>query len=332
MASRTQVFVPRNGMGHLHWYPGHMAKGMREMIAKLRKVDVIVEVHDARIPFSGRNPMLDQLHGTKTHVLLFNKSDQIKPSHKKALLTKMKMVYPQTKVLFTACTDNRNDRTLRNMLSNTVKGLLDGTETKKDGSEKKEKYTLMTVGIPNVGKSSLINAWRRSVLHKRKAAKVGNMAGVTRGIQTLVTICEEPKVYAIDTPGIMLPKIDSYEMGMKLALVGCLRDTEVGEFHIAEYLLHCLNKNNLLTYVEQFGLDEPIPSKNIMLFLEHVGRHAGRIQKGNVVDTLSAASLFIGLYRKGKLGLFCLDDVSMPKLETVTQDNSVPANAPHTLT
>lgn len=164
---------------------------------------------------------------------------------------------------------------------------------------------LMVVGIPNVGKSSLINALRRSYSGRGKAARTGNNPGVTRALQTDIKINDVPPVYLVDTPGVMIPNVETAEIAMKLALLGTLRDDLVGEETIADFLLYTLNKQSQFDYVDRFGLDGPCDDIDVVL--PAVANRIGALLKGGEVDRLRAAQHMLIKYREGNLGRFALN-------------------------
>ncbi|XP_073408178.1 mitochondrial ribosome-associated GTPase 1 isoform X2 [Dendrobates tinctorius] len=264
------------------WFPGHMAKGLKQMRAKLGKVDCIVEVHDARIPFSGRNPLFKEYLGLKPHLLILNKMDLADLSHEKVVPAITELI--------------GNNPRFNRALSLDI--------------------SIMVTGIPNVGKSSLVNALRRMHLRKGKASKVGGEPGITRSVLYKIQVSENPLIYLLDTPGILSPQVESVETGMKLALCGTILDHLVGEDIIADYLLYTLNEHAQHRYVEQYELDGPC--SNIETLLKKIALKLGKTQRvkaitgiGNVnitVPNYSAAAYdFIRSFRKGDLGTVTLD-------------------------
>ncbi|XP_072347779.1 mitochondrial ribosome-associated GTPase 1 isoform X2 [Scyliorhinus torazame] len=264
------------------WFPGHMAKGLKKMQASLKNVDCIIEVHDARIPLSGRNPVFEEALGVRPHLLVLNKLDL-------ADLTNKQIVPAVTELI------QKSDRFHR--------------------AENLE-YCLMVIGVPNVGKSSLINAMRRMYLMKGKASRVGGEPGVTRAVLTKIQVCERPLIYLLDTPGVFSPRIGSLDVGMKLALCGTILDHLVGEEVIADYLLFTLNKQQKFDYVERYQLGEPCD--DLPTVLKKIAIKLGKTQKvkaitgvGNVnilMPNYSAAAYdFIRTFRKGELGKIMLD-------------------------
>ncbi|XP_038638973.1 mitochondrial ribosome-associated GTPase 1 [Scyliorhinus canicula] len=293
------------------WFPGHMAKGLKKMQASLKNVDCIIEVHDARIPLSGRNPVFEEALGVRPHLLVLNKLDLADLTNKQKILSQLEQQGIQN-ILFTDC--------LRERDVNVKKIVPAVTELiqKSDRFHRAEnlEYCLMVIGVPNVGKSSLINAMRRMYLRKGKASRVGGEPGVTRAVLTKIQVCERPLIYLLDTPGVFSPRIGSLEVGMKLALCGTILDHLVGEEVIADYLLFTLNKQQKFDYVEQYQLGEPCD--DLPTVLKQIAIKLGKTQKvkaitgvGNVnilMPNYSAAAYdFIRKFRKGELGKIMLD-------------------------
>lgn len=292
-----------------HWFPGHMAKGLKQMKAKLSKVDCIVEVHDARIPLSGRNPLFKEYLGIKPHLLVLNKVDLADLSNEKRIAAQLQK-QGVGKVIYTDCIREENIKQIVPAIIERI-----GSNPRFNRAETPE-ISIMVTGVPNVGKSSLINSLRRIHLKKGKASKVGGVPGITRSVLYKIQVSENPLIYLLDTPGVLSPRIESVETGMKLALCGTILDHLVGEDIIADYLLYTLNQHQQHRYVEQYGLEGPCSS--IETLLKKIALKLGKTQRvkaitgvGDVnitVPNYSAAAYdFIRSFRKGDLGRVTLD-------------------------
>lgn len=298
----------------IHWFPGHMGKGMKQMQQRLKNVDCIVEVHDARIPYSGRNAEFQHTitggGGWKPHILVLNKKDLIDRKQYPKIVDDIRHREQHLEhILFTNCKDQRCPGVKR--LVPLATELIE--RSNRYNREGEKDFCMMVIGVPNVGKSSLLNVLRNRHLNKKCVAQVGAIAGVTRSVMEKIKISEDPLIYCVDTPGILEPRIRDDEMGMKLALVGCLQDHLVGENLIADYLLYWLNKNSYFQYVEKVGLEKPTDSVAELLLT-----YANKLQvqrksnqsDGQVVimpDLMYSARKFINLFRKQELGLINLD-------------------------
>ncbi|NWV18964.1 MTG1 GTPase, partial [Origma solitaria] len=177
-------------------------------------------------------------------------------------------------------------------------------------------HNILVIGVPNVGKSSLINSLRRLHLKKGKATAVGGEPGITKAVLSRIQVCEKPLMYLVDTPGVLPPKLGDVETGMKLALCGAIRDHLVGEDVMADYLLYTLNKQQQFRYVQRYRLGQACD--HIEALLKHVALAQGRTQKvkvltgtGNVnmmmLNYPAAAYEFLRDFRAGRLGRVTLD-------------------------
>ncbi|GAA6213840.1 mitochondrial ribosome-associated GTPase 1 [Lates japonicus] len=294
-----------------HWFPGHMAKGLKQMRANLKNVDCIIEIHDARIPLSGRNPVFQESLDVRPHLLILNKMDLADLSGKQTILKKLEKDGVRN-VLFTDCLKQRHEN-----IKKLVPMVMEIIESRpRFNRDESTNYCLMVIGVPNVGKSSLINSLRRTNLKKGRASQVGGEPGITKAVLTKIQVCERPIIYLLDTPGVLPPKIESVETGMKLALCGTILDHLVGEDIIADYLLYSLNRLGKFSYVEKYNLQEP--SDDIQHVLKCIAVKLGKTQRvkaitgvGNITVTVpnytAAAYDFIRAFRKGDLGLVMLD-------------------------
>uniref|UniRef100_A0A8C5SXH9 Mitochondrial ribosome-associated GTPase 1 n=1 Tax=Laticauda laticaudata TaxID=8630 RepID=A0A8C5SXH9_LATLA len=322
------------------WFPGHMARGtagprggrarglrragrrlqrrlfppagLKDMRRTLRDVDGLLEVHDARIPLSGRNPVLKEVLGIRPHLLVLNKMDLADLTHKSRILELLEQQGLQ-QVVFTDCLTDENVKKLIPILTGLIKN------SQRYQRAENVDNNIMVIGVPNVGKSSIINSLRKLHLRKGKAAPVGAAPGVTRAVLTKIQVSEKPLMYLLDTPGVLSPQIKSVETGLKLALCGAILDHLVGVEVIADYLLYVLNQQQQFSYVERYGLSGPCDEVGSVL--KSIARHLAKVQKvqvltgtGNVnvaVPNYNAAACeFIYTFRKGLLGKVMLDQGS----------------------
>lgn len=294
----------------VRWFPGHMGKGLRQMQQKLKMIDCVIEVHDCRIPFSGRNRQFKHtVSGVRPHILVLNKKDIGDERTFGAISKRIKEDEGINDILFTNCKDQQCSGVKR--IVPTVQRLINDSD-RYNRSEQSE-YNIMIIGVPNVGKSSLTNVLRNKHLHAKKATTVGAVAGVTRSVLTRIKISDKPLTYIFDTPGILEPYIRDAERGMKLASVSCLQDHLVGETVIADYLLYWLNKNNHFAYVDWMNL--PGPTDNIQDLLIAGTTKYDQMQRLRLPDGRGVlrpdfdyiARQFIRAFRHGDFGRFNLD-------------------------
>ncbi|XP_068676322.1 mitochondrial ribosome-associated GTPase 1-like isoform X1 [Montipora foliosa] len=290
----------------LKWFPGHMAKGLRLMQILLQKCDCVVEVHDARIPFTGRNPKLKDGLSNRPHVLILNKADLLGNTKKKQdILSCLKD--DGIRAIFTD-SKSQYHHSIKKVIPTVLEAIKDaeyeGTYIR---PESDKPYNILICGLPNTGKSSLINSLRRKYMRKGKATRVGSVPGITKSIQEKIKVCDEPLMYMFDTPGITAPYIPTVEVGMKLALIGCFKDHIVGEDLIADYLLFTLNKSRCFNYVHMVGLTDP--SDNIDFVMRQLAMKLNAKASGGMPNYHKANVHFITRFRRGELGGTVLDEL-----------------------
>ncbi|KAK7481226.1 hypothetical protein BaRGS_00027486 [Batillaria attramentaria] len=310
---RSKFKLPNHNL--LRWFPGHMHKGLEQIQARLKDVDCIIEVHDARIPFSGRDTQFRTLFQLRPHVLLLNKVDLVDKVKLKQLQVEQKLKEQGVDTVF--FTDLRNfekSQLLKEKILPTVTELTDSRP--RYNREGLNEYNAMVIGVPNVGKSTLINAVRwANIKRKGRAASVGAKAGVTRSVSSKIKVNNNPPLYIVDTPGILTPNIPDIENGMRLALCSCVPDHLVGVENLVDYLLFWMNKRGYFSYVDFFGIDDPTDS--VMILLTKIAMKQNKMLKVRDQSTNqfvvrpnldAAASLVLKAFRTGQLGHFVLDD------------------------
>lgn len=292
----------------VRWFPGHMGKGLKQMQQKLRSVDCIIEVHDARIPISGRNSDFKYtISGVKPHILVLNKVDLIEATYREPIEDRLSKDYKH--IIFTNC-KNQKCSGVKSIFP-LAQDLINKSNRYNRASE--EDYNIMIIGVPNVGKSSLVNALRVRHLNKGNATTVGANPGITRSVLHKIKMCEKPLFYMLDTPGILTPNIENVEVGLKLALCATIQDHLVGEKIISDYLLYWLNKNEQFRYVKYYSLEKPMD--NILELLAHISITNKKFLKvrdhlNNYIfkpDLDQAAKMMIRSFRNGDLGRIMLD-------------------------
>lgn len=294
----------------INWFPGHMAKGMKQIKAQVRSVDLVVEARDARIPLSSINMRFEQvLNGNgKKRLVVYNKSDlaplSIQPIVKDQIMKQERVIFTDTQV----------DRSVRQILKIA-------TENARRDPLRYPQYSIMVIGMPNVGKSSLINALRRIGVQRGKAASTGAKPGVTRAMSSKIKVLDDPPIYLLDTPGVMVPHIPDPETALKVALTGGIKDNIADESILADYLLYRLNRLNDVDYCKVLAIDRA--TDNINELIDMLSRKIGALQKGGETDVSKTLHYFLRTYRQGKFGRLCLDDLSKHAVAEFFSKNAV---------
>ncbi|RLN54957.1 hypothetical protein BBJ28_00024485 [Nothophytophthora sp. Chile5] len=297
-AFRSKFLFPAK----VNWFPGHMALARRQMVAQMDAVDVLIEVRDARIPWSSANPVLEEAFGkSKPRLVVFNKSDLANSNMQQRVERQCARNPSITDCLFTSVTKGKRLQAILQWCNKHSNAQFKSTA----GS------MVMVVGIPNVGKSSLINEFRRlsnsqKLAKGRSRAPVGPTPGVTVR-NDIIKVNDKPAVYVVDTPGVMLPNIPSAETGMRLALTGAIKDEVVGTELIADYMLFMLNQIKSTRYVETLQL--PGPTDDIAELLPLVYKRCGALGKEPDVQNRLAAEFLLQEFRRGAFGNFTLDPI-----------------------
>ncbi|KAG0302528.1 Mitochondrial GTPase, partial [Dissophora globulifera] len=241
----------------------------------------------------------------KDRLIVYNKADLAHPDTE-AAITKAFKEYKDQDVVFTSADEDVNVKGIIKYLAKKAK--VSGT-----AADKELTTTVMVVGMPNVGKSSLINSLRRIGVKKGKAAPTGAIPGITRTVAGTIKVLDSPKVYLIDTPGVMIPHIADPESAIKVALTGAISDHLSDEEVIADYLLFQLNQAKNYSYTTLYKVKEP--TDDIRVFLPQIAKYIGALKKGGEYNLPAAAQFLIKQYRLGKLGRLTLDDLRPESLE-----------------
>ena len=285
----------------IQWYPGHMAKAKRQVSEQLKKVDVVFELVDARIPYSSRNPMIDDVIKQKPRVVILNKKDMtnLKELEKWETYFKDEGFYP-------VAVDAKHGKNLKNVEVEAIKATQEKFDREKAKGLKPRAIRAMIVGIPNVGKSTLINK-----LAKRSIAETGNKPGVTKQ-QQWIKVGKSLKL--LDTPGILWPKFEDEEVGKKLSLTGAIKDSIVHLDEVAIYGLNFMIKHDVSALKRHYNIDTHEDAE-ILDWFDAIGRRRGLLQKGNEVDYESVIELIINDMRNAKIGTYCFDILKEMKSE-----------------
>ena len=290
----------------INWFPGHMAKTRRQIEEDLKLVDIVIELLDARIPISSRNPDLRKILKNKTVIKLLNKSDLADSKENK----RWKDYFGKQGVQAVIINSN-NGHGIEETIRKIEEMMKDKMEALSEKGRTGRKIRAMIVGIPNVGKSSFINR-----VAKKNSAEVGNKPGVTKAKQWIRI---NDKVELLDTPGVLWPKFESEEVALNLSFTGTIKDDILAQTEIAYQLLKYLLNNYLDNVSERYKLEkkeiEAILKQdleenlNIYEIMQLIGKKRGALISGGNVDDEKTAKIILDDFRTGKLGNITLEKV-----------------------
>lgn len=282
----------------IQWFPGHMTKTKRQIEKSLKLVDVVAEIIDARIPVSSRNPVLNSLIENKPRIILMNKSDVADSTR-----TSQWVDYYKSQGIRALPIDCRSGKGLNGFIPLIKDVLSDRIASWESKGMVGRQIRVMVVGIPNVGKSSLINR-----LSKNAKANVEDRPGVTRSNQWF-TIGKGFDL--LDTPGVLWPKFDDKIVGERLAFTGAVKDEVVDTEHLASRLLEVLRDSYSGAVKQRYKLDEDISELKGYELLELIGKKRGMLVSGGETDTERASIMVLDEFRSGKLGRITLEQAGM---------------------
>jgi ribosome biogenesis GTPase A len=272
----------------IQWFPGHMAKAKREVQEKLKLIDIVFELLDARIPMSSRNPMINEILGNKPRIVLLNKADMADEA-----ITQQWIAYFQQQQLRALAIDAQTGTGIKQIVAASKEMLKDKfAKMAAKGIKNPRPMRALIVGIPNVGKSTLINR-----LAGRNIAKTGDKPGVTKA-QQWIKVGKEMEL--LDTPGILWPKFEDEEVGLKLATTGAIKDTILNLQDVAVYALNFLKQHYPERLKERYSLDD-IPGEIVALF-DAIGKRRGCLVSGGAVDYDKVSEIVLHDIRTEKLG------------------------------
>ncbi len=276
---------------NIQWYPGHMTKAKRMMQEDIKLIDIVIELLDARIPMSSKNPDIDELAKNKFRLILLNKSDLADPS-----VTAEWENYYKDKGFFVVCLDSRKNTGMKLITDKVKEACREKIERDRKRGIIGRPIRAMVVGIPNVGKSTFINSFS-----KKAVTKVGNKPGVTRGKQWIRI---DKSIELLDTPGILWPKFEDEEIGLRLSYIGSINDDILTKSEIALLLIGYLKKNYCNTLADRYNINI---DKEDFEILSEIAIIRKCLKKGNEPDLDKAANLVLEDFRSGKLGRISLE-------------------------
>ncbi|WP_071459425.1 ribosome biogenesis GTPase YlqF [Bacillus massilinigeriensis] len=271
----------------IQWFPGHMAKARREVTEKLKLVDIIFELVDARIPQSSRNPMIDEIIQHKPRIVLLNKADMADRD-----VTAQWIKYFNDQGITALAINSQAGTGLKQIVTEAKKLLAEKFDRLRSKGVKARAIRAMIVGIPNAGKSTLINR-----LAGKNLAKTGNMPGVTKA-QQWIKVGKELEL--LDTPGILWPKFEDQEVGLKLAVTGAIKDAILNLQDVAVYAIRFLDEHYPGRLEDRYEVD--LISEEIAEVFDAIGGSRGAKMSGGETDYDKVAELVIRDLRGEKLG------------------------------
>ena len=273
------------------WYPGHMTKAKRQMKEDIKLIDLVIELVDARVPLSSRNPDIDDLGKNKARLILLNKSDLADDAQNEKWIE-----YFKAKGYHALKINSKNKSGIKEINNVVNEACKEKIERDRKRGIKNRPVRAMVVGIPNVGKSTFINAYAG-----RNCAKTGNKPGVTKGKQWIKL---SKTLELLDTPGILWPKFEDQAIGLKLALIGSINDNILDVSDMAYEFVKILNNSYENAIPNRFGVEK---NDDPLKMLEEIAEVRGCKLKGNVLDLEKASSILLEEFRSGKLGKITLD-------------------------
>lgn len=275
----------------VQWYPGHMTKAKRQMQEDIKLIDLIIELVDARVPQSSRNPEIDELGKNKARLILLNKSD-LADEHQNEVWSQ----YFKEKGFYVVKVNSRSGAGIRGIQPMILAACKEKIERDKRRGIQNRPVRAMVVGIPNVGKSTFINTFAG-----KACTKTGNKPGVTKGKQWIRL---NRQVELLDTPGILWPKFEDQEVGVRLALIGSIKDDILNIDELSLKLIEVITKEYPGALKLRYEIEEDGSAVDV---LGRIAKVRGCIKKGEELDYSKAAALLLDEFRGGKLGRITLE-------------------------
>ena len=286
---------------HFQWYPGHMSKAKRIMQEDMKLIDVVIELVDARIPLSSKNPDIDELAKNKSRVILLNKFDLADARH-----TERWKAYFENQGYFVTLVNSKSGNGVKKV--NDVVQLACKAKIERDRKKGilNRPVRAMVVGIPNVGKSTFINSFAG-----KACTKTGNKPGVTKGKQWIKL---SKNIELLDTPGILWPKFEDQTVGLRLAFIGSIREEILNILELSLELINFLMVYYKTNLKNLYNVEE---NDDAVAILNRVAERRGCKMKGGEYDLNKAAGIIIDDFRNGKLGNITLEFAPAIKVENI---------------
>ncbi|WP_304942102.1 ribosome biogenesis GTPase YlqF [Vallitalea guaymasensis] len=282
---------------NIQWYPGHMTKAKRMMQENIKLVDVIIELIDARVPISSRNPDMDKIANNKPRIVVFNKIDLADRNKTEEFIK-----WYENRGISVVLVNSKNGKGINQVINKAYELCKEKIERNKKRGLINKPIRAMVAGIPNVGKSTFINK-----LVGKASAKTGNRPGVTKGKQWIKL---KKDMELLDTPGILWPKFEDQQVGINLALIGSIKDEILNIEELALILINYLRNNYLERLLTRYKLSDTDNLESIQI-LENIAKNRNLIKAGNELDLNKAAIILMDEFRNGILGKITLETVGL---------------------
>ena len=276
---------------HFQWYPGHMTKARRMMQENIKLIDLMVELVDARVPYSSKNPDIDELARNKSRLIILNKTDMAD-----AQVTKEWEEYYKEKGFFVAKVNSQKGAGIKEVKKLVEEACREKKERDRKRGILNRPVRAMVAGIPNVGKSTFINSFAG-----KACTKTGNKPGVTRGKQWIRL---NKNVELLDTPGILWPKFEDQKVGERLACIGSIKDDLLNMEELALILITYLKERYPGALEKRYGVSE---GGEALAVMEEIAKVRGCVKKGDELDYAKTAGIIFDDFRSGKTGRITLE-------------------------
>jgi ribosome biogenesis GTPase A len=288
---------------HFQWYPGHMTKAKRMMQEDIKLIDVVIELVDARIPLSSKNPDIDQIAKNKSRIILLNKYDLASQQQTNAWKT-----WFEERGFFVALVNSKSGAGVKNVHEVIQQACKEKIERDRKRGIINRPVRAMVVGIPNVGKSTFINSFAG-----RACAKTGNKPGVTKGKQWIRL---NKNVELLDTPGILWPKFEDQMVGLRLAFIGSIKEEILNITELSLELIKFLQEHYKGMLANKYEIEE---SEDPIATLTNIAVKRGCKQKGDLPDLDKAASILVDDFRNGRIGRVTLEFPVFEEKEKISE-------------
>ena len=292
---------------NINWYPGHMAKTKKQIQEDLKLIDIVIELLDSRIPISSKNPDINEIIKNKKKIIILNKSDLA--DEQETIKWQKYFIKQGTMAVIT---DANTGRGIKDIIKEAERIMKDELDKREEKGRMGRRIRMMILGIPNVGKSSLINR-----LANKNSLEVGNKPGVTKQKQWIKI---NNNIELLDTPGVLWPKFENEEVALNLAYTGTIKDDVIEKIEVAFNFVKYMIENEIDKFVHRYNLNkeeillelkEGLRPENEIIYdiMQKIGRMRGAVISGGNIDDTKTANIILEDFRSGKIGRITLEKV-----------------------